>query len=89
MFVIGVLILAVVYGQIRKKSNTVWSAVLLHGISNTIAWAVNDSNLININNKVLANITPESVFGIVLWGLAACYLLVQLESRPPLFTDDH
>jgi len=77
MFIIGVLILAVVYGQIRKKSNTVWSVVLLHGISNTIAWVVNDTNLININNKVLANITPESVFGIMLWGLVAWYLLTR------------
>ncbi len=75
MFVIGVLVLAVVFGQIRKNSNSVWPGVLLHGMGNTIGWVVINSNLITINNKVLANFTPESVFGIVLWGIVAWCLL--------------
>lgn len=77
MFVIGVLILAVIYGQIRKRSNTVWTVVLLHGISNTIGWAFYDSKMITINNKILANFTPESVFAIILLGLVAWFLLTR------------
>lgn len=75
LFLIGVLLSAVVYGQLRKASDTVWTSVLMHGTANTIAWAILTNNLVTINNKVLANISPESIFSILLWGLLAWWML--------------
>ena len=75
MFMIGVVVAAIVYGQLRKKSGTVWTAVLLHGAGNTVAWAILQSNLVTIQDKVLANITPESVLVMILWSALGWWLL--------------
>jgi membrane protease YdiL (CAAX protease family) len=75
MFTIGVVVAAIVYGQIRKHSGTVWTAVLLHGVGNTVAWAILQSNLVTIQNKVLANFTPESLLVILIWGALGWWLL--------------
>ena len=75
MFVIGVVVAAIVYGQLRKHSGTVWTAVLLHGAGNTVAWAILQSNLVTVENKVLANFTPESLFVMIIWGVLGWWLL--------------
>lgn len=81
LFVIGVVVAAVVYGQVRKASDTVWTAVLTHGIANALAFAIIDNNLMTFSNKVLAYIAPESVLTIVLWGLMGWWLLRYTRSR--------
>lgn len=75
IFVVGVVVAAVVYGQVRQASGTVWTAVLLHGIANAVAWAILQNNLVLINNKLLANIAPESILMIALWGALAGWML--------------
>ena len=75
LFVMGVVVAAIVYGQIRKYSGTVWTAVLMHGAANTVAWAILQSNLVTIENKVVANFTPESLLVIILWGACGWWLL--------------
>ena len=75
LFVIGVVVAAIVYGQLRKHSGTVWTAVLMHGAGNTVAWAILQSNLVTIQDKVLANITPESLFVMIIWGALGWWLL--------------
>lgn len=76
-FLLGVTVQAVVYGQIRKASGTVWTAVLLHGIGNTVAWALLQGNLLTINSKMLAYFAPESLFSMLLWGGLGAYLLLR------------
>lgn len=76
-FVIGVTIAAVVYGQLRKHSGTVWPAVLMHGVANTVAWALLQTNAVTVQDKVLANFTPESVLMIAVWGVLAAWLAYQ------------
>jgi len=68
IFVVGVVVSAVVYGQLRKASGTVWTSVLMHGTANAVAWAILQDDLITFNNKLLANIAPESILVILLWG---------------------
>lgn len=36
-FILGTIVAAIVYGEIRKRSGTVWPAVLMHWLGNTIA----------------------------------------------------
>lgn len=75
LFVIGTLVAAIVYGQLRKVSGTVWTAVLMHGSANTVAWAIIQNNSITFTNKLLAYIAPESVVMLILWGLLAWWML--------------
>ncbi|UCD85096.1 MAG: CPBP family intramembrane metalloprotease [Deltaproteobacteria bacterium] len=75
VFTIGVMIAAIVYGQIRKYSQSVWPVVIMHGIGNTVAWAIVDKQLIVFKNKLFANISPESVFTIILWSFFSWWLL--------------
>ena len=75
IFTIGVIITAIVYGQIRKYSQSVWPAVIMHGIANTIAFSIIDQQLIVFNNKLLVYLAPESVMVIVLWLFLGWWLL--------------
>ena len=75
VFMVGVIISAIVYGQLQKASGTVWTAVLMHGIANAVAWAIIQNDLITFNNKLLANIAPESILMILLWGTLSWWML--------------
>lgn len=68
LFSVGVITTALVYGQLRKASGSIWTSVLMHGVGNAVAWALVQNNMVVINNKVLANVAPESVFMFLLRG---------------------
>ncbi len=75
VFVIGVMITAIVYGQLRKASGTVWTSVLMHGVANTVLWAIIQNDLMTFNNKLLANPAPDSILMILLWGALGWWML--------------
>jgi len=75
LFVIGVTITAIVYGQLRKASETVWTSVLMHGIANTVIRAIIQDNSIIFNNKLLAYCAPESIIMILLFSTLAFWML--------------
>ncbi len=81
LFVIGVITTALVYGQLRSASGTVWTSVLMHGVGNAVAWALLQNELVVINNKVLANIAPEGVFMFLLWGGIAWWMFKRSAAR--------
>jgi dolichol kinase len=78
LFLVGLLVAAVVYGEVRAASGTVWTAVLMHGAANVLAFAIIDNDLIAFGDKVLAYIAPESLVVIALWALAGWWLLRRL-----------
>ena len=75
LFVIAVILAAIVYGQLRKASGTVWTAVLMHGIGNTFGGAILQMNFLTFDHQLLANFTPESLLSILLWGALAWWML--------------
>ena len=75
LFVIAVIVTAIVYGQLRKASGTVWTAVLMHGIANTFGGAILQTNFLTVHNKLLANFAPESMLSILLWSGLAWWML--------------
>lgn len=79
IFTIGIIIAATVYGQIRKYTQSVWPAVIMHGIANTIAFSIIEKQLIVFNNKLLVFLSPESVLVIILW-LFLCWWLLRCKS---------
>jgi hypothetical protein len=46
-----------------------------HGIGNTVLWAGVQSDLIAVNNKIVAQPAPEGILMIVLWGALAWWAL--------------
>jgi len=79
IFVVGVIVAAIVYGQLRRASGTVWTAVVMHGIGNAFAWAILQSKLITVNNALVANIAPEGLLMMALWMALGWRML---RSRP-------
>lgn len=75
LFTVGMVVAAVVYGQIRKYSRSVWPAVLMHGVANTVAWAVFTTDEVVFVNAAIAYLSPENVFTILLWAPLAAWLL--------------
>lgn len=75
LFVVAVILSAIVYGQLRKASGTVWTAVLMHGIGNTFGGAILQMNFLTVHDKLLANFAPESVLSILLGGALAWWML--------------
>lgn len=80
-FVVGLMISAIVYGQILKASGSVWTAVLIHGVANTFIWAIIDKDLLHFNNKLLAYPAPESVLMILVMGSIGSYLYFKLGQK--------
>lgn len=75
LFLIGTILLAFIFGQLRKTTNSVWPAVLLHGMANTLGFAIIEGNLIAFNNELLGNIVPGSITITILYGLLAIWIM--------------
>lgn len=75
LFMIGILCLAIIFGQMRKNSESVWPAVLMHGMGNALGFAIVEGNLITFNNELLGNIVPGSITITLLYGLIAFLIL--------------
>lgn len=75
MFIIGITIDAIVYGQMLLESKTVWTAVVLHGIANTYAFALLESGVFTFNDELFAHIAPPAVIMILMWSLLAVWIV--------------
>ena len=74
LFIIGLILLALIYGKMRSSSGSVWPAVLMHGISNALAFPIITGKLIAYGNELLGGIQSASLS--VLVALALVALLV-------------
>lgn len=75
LFMIGVILLAFIYGQLRKYSDSVWPVVLMHGMANTLGYAILEGNLLTYNNEVLGNIVPGSITITLIFALIAFLIM--------------
>lgn len=80
-FVVAVILTAIVYGQLRKVSGTIWTSVVMHGIGNAFGWAILQDNLLTFNNKLLANPAPESILSIVIIGVLGWWMLYKRKTK--------
>ena len=71
IFLIGTIFLAIIFGQMRRSSDSVWPEVLMHGMGNALGFALIDGNLIAFNNELAGNIVPGSITITILYGLIA------------------
>lgn len=75
LFIGSVLLMAIVYGELRRRTNSVWPLVVAHGISNALAYALLDKSVLHIDKVVVFAPRPDSLLFIALWALFAWALL--------------
>ena len=73
---IGLIILSVVYGEIRHVTNSVWPAVILHTMGNAIVDTLILKKYINVRDgyEYLVTPSPEGVFTIALTACVGLWL---------------
>jgi len=73
---IGIIVTAFVYGEIRIKSSTVWTAVILHTVGNSITNPLISMNMIKLiaGKEYIASPTIDNMAYILLMFIAACAL---------------
>ena len=86
-FILGTIVFAVVYGEIRIRTGSVWPAVLMHWIGNTFA----NTLLAGFAGEGFVSLVPgkewlgsfgvEGVFVIVLFGLLGSVLYLKRRGR--------
>jgi len=80
LFIVAVIFLAIIYGQMRASSGSVWPVVFVHGMSNAVGFAVLGGNLIAYNNELFGAIVPGGITISLVYGLMAL-LLMQRRKR--------
>jgi membrane protease YdiL (CAAX protease family) len=73
---LGLIILSVIYGEIRYVTNSVWPAVILHTMTNAIADTIILNKYIDIRDgyEYLVTPSPEGILTIVTTGLVGLWL---------------
>lgn len=57
------------YGQIRKKTDSVWPAVLTHTIGNTLLLPIINNNVFTSKNSMLFDVQAYSVVTMLIWAV--------------------
>ena len=81
LFMLGIFFLAVIFGQMRKRSGSVWPPVLLHGMGNTLGFALLEGGFMTFQSELFGNIIPGTVTITLAYGLLA--VLVLRRGRQP------
>jgi membrane protease YdiL (CAAX protease family) len=79
MIVTGCIALAIIYGQMRLRSGSIWPCVLFHAVSNTAFISVGSSKLLRFDEstKDLISLNLTSLAVVVTW-LASSLILLAL-----------
>lgn len=75
LFISGVLVLAVVYGQLFKQSGSVWPVVIIHGLANSLSYPLIFGEFTKFKNPALLSTRPENITFIVIFGILGWMLL--------------
>jgi len=61
LFLGSVLLMAIVFGELRRRTTSVWPPVLAHGVSNAVGYAVLGATVLHVNHAVVFAPRPDSV----------------------------
>ena len=83
MIMIGVLALAIIYGQLRIISGTVWTCVLLHGASNAFTIGFGSANVLEIEEgfNTIISLSSSSVAVVSFWVIVSISMLALFLKR--------
>lgn len=84
MFFVGVLLLAIVLGEMRVRTGSIWPGVVLHTVGGAIAIALLANGHLTFNGHAdaLVGIGPSSVASMLIFGIVALFLLKDARDNP-------
>lgn len=74
LFYSGVLAMAVLFGELRLRSNSIWPVVLAHGILNALGFTFLTKDFMAVKYPAIFSPNPASVLFILLFGSMAVLL---------------
>lgn len=75
LFLLATVFLAIIFGQMREATGSVWPPVLAHGMGNALGFALLEGGLLAFNNELFGNLVPGSIIITALYGLVALVLV--------------
>jgi len=75
LFMVAVIFLAIIFGQMRKSSGSVWPVVFMHGVSNAVGFAIQGGKQVAYNNEMYGTIVPGGITITLIYGLIAFLIL--------------
>lgn len=83
MILIGTIALAIIYGQLRIISNTVWTCVIFHGAANAFTIAFASSNVLEVEEGFsnMISLSSSSVAVVSFWLIICLSMLTMFLKR--------
>ena len=78
----GVMAMAVVYGQLRRASGSVWPVVIAHGIGNVFAFPLVFGGFAEFEHPALLATRPENLLFIALWASVGWMMIKRKAAEP-------
>lgn len=77
MFFVGVVLIAIVLGELRVRTGSIWPGVVMHTVGGAIAIALLANGHLTFNGHAdaLVGIGPSSVASMLIFGVVALFLL--------------
>jgi len=82
LFMVGILLMALIYGRMRSSSQTVWPAVLMHGMGNALGFSIIQGKLLAYDSDVLGHIFTGSLMMSLLYALIVLAMWRRTDQRP-------
>lgn len=80
LFLVAMLPMAVIYGVVRERTDSVWPAVLMHGVANAVAFPLLSTEVVTRTEELWFAARPEGL--VTLAGLALTAVLLYRRARP-------
>jgi len=80
LFLGSVLLMAIVFGELRRRTRSVWPPVIAHGVSNAVGYAVLSTTVLHVDHGAVFAPRPDSVLFIAIWLPFAWVLMRRPES---------
>jgi membrane protease YdiL (CAAX protease family) len=79
MVVLGCVALAIIYGQMRLRSGTVWPCVVLHAVSNSAFVAVGSAGLLEFDpgTAVFVSLSSTSLAIVAAWWMTGLFVFAR------------
>lgn len=80
LFALAIVPMAFMYGVMRERTGSVWPAVIMHGVSNAVAFALLDATVVEDGAGWVASARPEGL--VMLVALTAVAVIVWRRASP-------
>ena len=80
--ILGTTVIAIVYGEIRLRTGTVWPAVIMHASSNAVAGAFINTDDVLVQNEAAPWLFAPGVDGVIVIAISSALAAALMARRP-------